>query len=334
NVHLHRSPEVGNAGPEGIHEIACFRDSSTARPDPVALYLLDLGDSSRRPQLQVLNVIARYLSGGELDAVAFQWHELDHATAARARSYVVDRYAPSTARRAMAALRAVLKRCKRLRLMSPEDYDTTADLDPVRGSRLPPGRGVTAGELGALFAACSRDPGPAGLRDAAALALLYAAGLRRSEAAGLTLEDLAPDLTAVRVTGKGNRQRQIPLAGGAQTIIRAWLEVRGAEPGPLLLALTAQRAMRSVGITPHAVYQLVLKRAEQAGVTAVRPHDLRRSFVGDLLDSGVDLAVVQRLCGHQQTDTTARYDRRGSAAMRTAVDHLFVPSLERRLEHG
>jgi integrase len=76
----------------------------------------------------------------------------------------------------------------------------------------------------------------------------------------------------------------------------------------------------------QAIYAMLKKRATQAGVRDVSCHDLRRSFVSDLLDTGqVDISTAARLCGHAQVQTTARYDRRGDEAKRKAVALLHVP---------
>ena len=82
-------------------------------------------------------------------------------------------------------------------------------------------------------------------------------------------------------------------------------------------------------LTERAVWQLVREYAQQVGIGELAPHDLRRTFISDLLDVGVDLSTVQRLAGHAQVTTTTRYDRRGEATKRKAASMLHVP-YERR----
>ena len=82
--------------------------------------------------------------------------------------------------------------------------------------------------------------------------------------------------------------------------------------------------VRSSGITPAAVYKALQRRAAEAGVKAFSPHDLRRTFAGDLLDAGADIATVQKLMGHATVATTAGYDRRGERAKQAAVGRLHM----------
>jgi integrase len=78
-------------------------------------------------------------------------------------------------------------------------------------------------------------------------------------------------------------------------------------------------------MTPEAIYQMLRKRGAAAGVEVFSPHDLRRTFVSDLLDAGEDIVTVQKMAGHANVSTTARYDRRGNAAKRRAAARLTVP---------
>ena len=162
------------------------------------------------------------------------------------------------------------------------------------------------------------------------------------------------------VRGKGNKERVVPIPPGAFHALRDYLEVRlgagarGADdeveavpplPPPLYiryrgrsrcgpprrlpLFVRARRGGRldreADALTGQAVYHVLRTRAGEAGVAAFSPHDLRRSYVGDLLDEGADLSVAQQLAGHASPTTTAGYDRRGERAKEQAASRLDVP---------
>ena len=199
-----------------------------------------------------------------------------------------------------------------------------ADVEGVKSRRLPAGRHVESGEIRQLFAACGSDP--AGARDAAMLALLYGGGLRRSEAVTLQLADY--DATAGTLTvrhGKGDAARQVYATNGGKDAIDAWLQVRGHHAGALLVPVGKGGRVADRPMTPQAVMMRLRTVAERAGVRRFTPHDLRRSFVGELLDAGADVSSVQQLAGHANVSTTQRYDRRGEHAKRRAAELLHVP---------
>ena len=128
------------------------------------------------------------------------------------------------------------------------------------------------------------------------------------------------------IRGKCNKERELPLSNGALDALADWLAERGAEAGPLFPAIRKGGAIQHwQDMTPQAINLMLAKRAEQAGVADLSPHDLRRTFVSDLLDAGADIATVQKLAGHSNVTTTARYDRRGEQAKRKAVELLHVP---------
>ena len=192
-------------------------------------------------------------------------------------------------------------------------YQRAASLKTVGGETLPRGRALAAGELRSLFRVCREDARPAGARDAALIAALYGGGLRRSEVVALMLADYEPAQHALTVRhGKGNKARIVYLAGGRT-------------PGPLFLPINKGDRLGTRPLHLNAVLKILRRRGAQAGVDLFSPHDLRRSFISDLLDAGADIATVQKLAGHAQVTTTARYDRRGEAAKQRVAGLLHVP---------
>jgi len=300
--------------------------SVSVPPDrnPARVYLARLAPGSRRAMGQALRVVVGLVPGGALER--FSWHLLRYAHTQAIRARIAEHYAPPSANKILCALRGVLRECVRLELMSAEESLRASDLPALRGTRLPRGRALSTGELRALFRAC--DPTtPRGARDAALLALLYGAGLRRAEVVQIAASDLDTVGGAVRVTGKGNRERSVPFAPGVGERVARWIQLRGEAPGPLLLPVRKGGSIpgEGRGLSGQAVLTILRRLAHRSGVPPFSPHDARRSFISDLLDAGADIATVQQLAGHAQVTTTARYDRRGENTRRRAVGLLHLP---------
>jgi integrase len=163
------------------------------------------------------------------------------------------------------------------------------------------------------------------VRDAAIVAVAYTCGLRRAELVALDLSDFDENVGALKVKGKRNKERTAYAVNGAGAALGDWLKIRGDEPGPLFHPINKGGVIQHQRMTTQAIYGLLQKRASQAGVKDLSPHDLRRSFAGDLLDAGADLSIVQKLMGHASPTTTARYDRRPERAKRQAAERLHIP---------
>lgn len=263
-----------------------------------------------------------------MNAIDLPWHEMRYQHTAAVRSALSEKYAPATANRILSAMRAVLKEAWRLGRMSAEDFQRAADLKNVRGDRLPAGRALTRAELLLLFRSCDQDEcRPRGIRDAALLAILYGAGVRRAEAAKLALSDYNEEAETLRVRGKGNKERLAPLASGCGRRLSAWLNIRGQGPGALLCPVNKGGRVTIRHMSGQAIWGIILRRADMAKVERFSPHDARRTFISDLLDAGADLSIAQQLAGHSSPATTARYDRRGETAKRKAASRIEVPGL-------
>ncbi len=281
--------------------------SKLPRDDPGALYLLGLSaDSSRVTMLAELRRIARFY-GAPL--AGFPWAQLTPLHVAALRAFVADTRAPSGANLTMAALRGVTLAAVRAGVLGQAQRGELCDFRPVPGSREIAGRAVTRDELRQLFAHLASKTEPLARRDAAAFSLLYGAGLRRSEASRTDVGSLSA--RGVQVLGKGNKQRTVPLPPWARTTIDAWLDVRGMSPGALLVPIHTGRSIDLGGrISGGTLYLSVGRAIRRAGLLHFSPHDLRRSYIGDLLDREVDLVTVQHLVGHSDPKQTSRYDRR------------------------
>jgi site-specific recombinase XerD len=217
--------------------------------------------------------------------------------------------------------------------MGAEVYAQAVDLDPVKGETLPAGRSLTSGEIMALMEACAADQSPTGARDAALIGVLYS-GLRRAEVVTLDLADFDPETRTLRVKGKRRKERMVPVVNGAALALADWLLIRGTEPGPLFLPTTRGGKVRRHRLTAQTVYDLLRRRASEAGLESLSPHDFRRTVAGDLLDSGADVITVQRILGHESADTTGRYDRRPESAKSRAMNKLHLPYRRRTLTAG
>jgi site-specific recombinase XerD len=275
---------------------------------------------------EALDGIAGFLSGGTSDAKTLDWAAIRYQHTSAVRGWLVKTYAPATAKRMIAALRGVLTESWRLGLMSHDDYARGTDIAPVRGETEPRGRALTNEELLRLFQTCSADSSPAGIRDGAILTVLYGLGLRRSELIALDVADYDPDQGTLAIQGKGNRPRIGYVLEQVTELLQSWIAVRGGSEGPIFLPITKGGNIIFHRLTPQAVALIVKKRAAEAKVDEFSCHDLRRSFITDLLEAGADLSIVQQLAGHKQVSTTTLYDRRGEAGKIKAAELIKLPT--------
>ncbi len=211
--------------------------------------------------------------------------------------------APTSLRRCAAAIRGFYRFAFGEGLL---EVDVAARLDLPRQPRLLP-ETLGLAEVERLLEAAD------GLRDRALLELLYAAGLRISEALRLDREDLSVDGRFVRVIGKGDRERMVPVGDIALDWLGRWMDderpallahshVAPPRGGPLFVGQRGRRLARQQG------WAAVKNAAARAGLgDRVSPHTLRHSFATHLLEGGADLRIVQELLGHASISTTQLY---------------------------
>ena len=290
---------------------------------PAAVYLRSLSPGSKPTMTTALNAIASLLSNGQCDLYTLDWSAIKYRHTAAVRASLLERYAPATASKIMCAFRRVLDEARKLGLMSAADYANAIDLPGIRDTRKLRGRALSQSEITALMGVCAKDGSKLGARDAALIAILRGAGLRRGEAVKLNVRDFNPETGGLEINrAKGGKSRLVYLPSVAITHVEHWLDVRGRRPGAILCPIRKGGKLEFRHLSSQAVLKVLQKRAKEAGVASFSPHDFRRTFCSDLLDAGVDIVTVQKLAGHADPTTTAKYDRRGEEIKRKAVQKL------------
>jgi site-specific recombinase XerD len=149
---------------------------------------------------------------------------------------------------------------------------------------------------------------PLGLRNRAMLEMLYGCGLRASECVSLTLEGTDLRSGTVRILGKGRKERVVPVPSGSLSVLRDWMDRRGAllegrpDPGTVFVSVRGRR------LDPRDVRRIVARGVSRAARAAgATPHTFRHSFATHLLDRGADLRAVQDMLGHASLSTTQLY---------------------------
>ena len=231
---------------------------------------------------------------------------LAEATETDLRGYALARHAgsaPTSTNRRLTVFKRFFRWAVREHLIGA---DPTLKLDAARQPLRVP-KSLSEGQVEALLAAPDIDL-PLGLRDRAMLELLYASGLRVSELVGLKTVNVSFVECALRVTGKGSKERLVPF--GEEALV--WIERYVADARPTILGTQSSDALfvtaRGGPMTRQMFWKLLKAHAARAGITApLSPHTLRHAFATHLLNHGADLRAVQMLLGHADISTTTIY---------------------------
>jgi integrase len=243
--------------------------------------------------------------------------------------------APNTLKRQRATLRTFFRWACRSGYLK-HDPSITLDLLELGKGQRRAGRWLTQADALALLDSCLSDPEPHGIRDHAIIAVGLLAGLRRAELAGLRWRDVDLVQRRLSVQGKGSKHAVLGLPEQAATALHRWREtaiaVRGRGPGSNDPAFPTGRVIGlhersyvfdwSRPLMPEGLWKIIARRAEDAGLGAVTPHDLRRSFAGFLDERGVDLGGIQAALRHSSPEVTQRcyLERSPRRALRAVAD--------------
>jgi site-specific recombinase XerD len=314
-------------------ERRALTESAVAEISPAVHYIITLSSQcSRESMFRNLRRVARYLrtTVGEIN-----WKQITFVEVERLRSRMLfDGLAPATVNATLSAIRGVMRQARRSKLISQEQLDRILEVKPAEGVRLQRARALSLEELAALFTACAQGRGRSlvAARDAALLALLAGAGLRKSEAIELQLSNFNHRERTLTVIGKGNKERRIFLEDkGTLRALTDWIVLRGGKPGPFLCSITRQGEVSLKPLSQDAPYKIVLRRSCEARLESTcTPHGLRHTFATHLLDQGAEITDVQQLLGHARVETTQIYDHRKEKGQRRAMRLVVLPFKRRR----
>ena len=294
------------------------------RQDPDVESFLLLLAASRSPR--TVDAYRRDLAsfGSTID------HPVGSATAEEIEAWLAtmraDGRAPATIARRLAAVRAYLRH---LTLIGTRSDNPAAAIAGPRRPRTVP-RTLSPAEAERLVEAAS-GTSPRSMRDRALVELLYGAGLRVSEAMGLVKAAVDLEGRIVRVTGKGGKERLVPLGRPAAEALRRYLAIgrphldRRHRPDLFL-------NVRGGALTRAGAFLILRRLADRAGLEPgrVHPHLLRHSFATHLLEGGADLRSVQEMLGHADVGTTERYTHVSDRHRRDAYFHAHPHARRRR----
>lgn len=279
--------------------------SGGSKPDPASRFLEALWaergaarntlDAYRRD----LDALACFLDGDEPD--------LNRADRGQVLSFLASRIRRGASERSVSRALSVFRQYYRwARREGLVEEDPTALIQfPRQRPKLPVS--ITEREVEALIDAPDTET-PLGLRDRALLELFYATGLRVSELAGLNCHEINFRQAALRVCGKGGKERVVPIGEAALKWVQAWLD-QGR--GELLRGSACDRVFisaRGSGLSRQGLWHIIRRHARAAGIRGeISPHTLRHAFATHLLNHGADLRIVQLLLGHSDLSTTQIY---------------------------
>ncbi len=222
--------------------------------------------------------------------------------------------AAATLQRKAACLRSFYRHLRREGLI---EHDPTADLrGPPKTKRLPK---VLSHEQVTELLAQPKGSEPLALRDRALLELMYACGLRVSEAIGLDLSDVDIEEGILRARGKGSKERIVPVGRRAVSALELYL----ARGRPLLVGIQVQSSLfvnhRGSSLTRQGLYKIIQSHARTAGLAEqMTPHTLRHTFATHLLAGGCDLRSLQEMLGHADLATTQVYTHLSAERLKDA----------------
>jgi len=290
---------------------------------PCALYLQRLAESGRRSMLSQLTVVRKMMEW-PAPTEDQPFHTLGYVEIeCLKRKRFAEGKSPRTINHLLNGLKSIVKTALLMGLVDEKQWIQVQAVKPLKLDNHPHGKALVSSGVRQLLAQCRKDTRPIGVRDTAILAVFLATGLRRSELAKLQLENYEIKEQKVNIiSGKGNKSRCQFLPDWVIPELNKWLKVRGRIDGSLFNPFNGGKVNITKPISASTIYHVVTSRTAEIDGQQCTPHDLRRTYISELLTQEVDLLTVSKMAGHASVTTTQIYDKRGSQFMQQAIAKL------------
>jgi integrase len=277
-----------------------------------AIYLDSLAPTGRKSMKTLLQQCASIL-GHENPIDTFDWSSLTFEKVHLIRSAFTEAgYAVNSINLAMAGLKGIAKTAFNLGQIDADTLLRINSVKSLKGNAIRTGRRLSTGEVSKLLTSCQSITCPAvRSRDRAILLVGIGAGLRCSEICSLNLSDIDfKNGVLIVKEGKGRKHRQIYLATDILQALNEWTKYRNTNADALFCKINKGGKVTGCRLSSSGLDYMLSSLQALSGVEKFTPHDLRRTFITQLLEKGVDLNTVRQLAGHSDVSTTTRYDKR------------------------
>jgi integrase/recombinase XerD len=288
--------------------------------NPASVFLSSLGsDVSIRNAKIVLNYVClKYANKTYLE---FDWQNFDYVKLLEIKRLIIDTgVQPATVNHYITMMKSASLEAWRLRIIDTETYMRIKDVKQLKTERCAVGRALSSKELRNLITFKDDEQIPIEARDSAVIAIAYGAGIRRSELITLNRSDYQDD--TLFVNGKGNTRRMVYLPPFAVLALDKWLTFTKPESIPLFCQVYKGDHVSEKRLSSRSIGDIIKRRYIATNTRYLTPHDLRRSFATNLIESGIDLFTVQKLMRHADIATTRIYDMRGERSQIEAIQML------------
>jgi len=300
-----------HCGSRALKTILRNRSIELNKKSGCQIYLNSQAISGRHAMETLLKQAAQILEYGH-PWEENNWNKLTFEKVHLIRSTLIDvGYSVNTINLTLSALKGVTKAAFNLNQISADDMMRINSIKSLKGSAVRVGRRLTASEITKLLNENKGNGTAKGSRDKAILCIGVGAGLRCAEICALNISDVnfKEGLLTVR-RGKGRKYRQIYLAQGVLQKIESWLKFRNKEDGALFTSIRKDGKVEMQRLSASGLAYALKSLQASCNVIPFSPHDMRRTFITQLLENNIDINTVRQLAGHSDVSTTVRYDKR------------------------